>query len=148
VALWLSCSLVYPSCSFVGRSSHSLDLTHLHSDRYSLTYSRDPWLITLTVYGCFALDAFQSMIVAVRNWYLLVGGWGRPVAIIELNWTFCAISPVTGIRKYLPVCNRRYVPPLVIMVSFRPCCFMFRRRPFAVEYLKWLRIFSFGKFAL
>jgi hypothetical protein len=37
------------------------------------------------------------MIVAVRNYYLLVSGWGRPDAIVELNWTFCAISPVTGI---------------------------------------------------
>jgi hypothetical protein len=32
---------------------------------------------------------------------MLCSGWGRPLSLLKLNWTFCAIPGVTGIGKRL-----------------------------------------------
>ncbi|KAI0799564.1 hypothetical protein BC629DRAFT_182469 [Irpex lacteus] len=64
---------------------------------YSLYYTRDSLPIKITVYGVFLLDVFQSLTVAVLGYYELCSGWGRPLKLLELNWTFSAVPFVTGL---------------------------------------------------
>lgn len=81
---------------------NALLVTHLHStlaDNYSLYYTRDSLPIKITVYGVFLLDVFQSLTVAVLGYYELCSGWGRPLKLLELNWTFSAVPFVTGLGE-------------------------------------------------
>ncbi|KAI0687621.1 hypothetical protein BC835DRAFT_1522769 [Cytidiella melzeri] len=65
--------------------------------RYSMANNRDHLAIKLSVYIVFLLDVFQAIVVAAQGWYTMLSGWGRPVALIQLNWTFGAVPAVTGI---------------------------------------------------
>lgn len=69
------------------------------ADNYSLYYTRDSLPIKITVYGVFLLDVFQSLTVAVLGYYELCSGWGRPLKLLELNWTFSAVPFVTGLGE-------------------------------------------------
>jgi hypothetical protein len=78
----------------------TLQDTHAHyPDHYALSFPRDNRTIKVTVYGVFVLDTLQSITIASMCWYLLCSGWGRPAALLELNWTFCTIPAVTGVGE-------------------------------------------------
>lgn len=70
-------------------------------DKYSLSQYKDHIAIKITVYGGFLLDVLQSLIITIRNYYLFCSGWGQQSALVDVNWTYNAISPVTGIGEYL-----------------------------------------------
>lgn len=63
------------------------------------------------VYVVFALDIFQSVVIAALCWHTLVSGWGRGSALIFPGWTFIALPIVSGIGKYLqnPIIRGRYL---------------------------------------
>ncbi|KAI0683734.1 hypothetical protein BC835DRAFT_1423012 [Cytidiella melzeri] len=65
--------------------------------QYSMTSNRDHLSIRVSVYTVFLLDIFQSIVVAAQGWYALGLGWGRPLALLQLNWTFGTVPAITGI---------------------------------------------------
>ena len=84
-------------------------------DLYYITYTQDRILIKITgssryypsliytrltedihtVYGLFIVETFQTVVVVKMAWAWLVAGWGRQVALTELNWGYNFI-PITG----------------------------------------------------
>ncbi|PIL27208.1 hypothetical protein GSI_10352 [Ganoderma sinense ZZ0214-1] len=64
---------------------------------YHTSFFRDPISIRAAVYGIFALDVFQSIVVAAVGWQVLVSGWGRPINLQFPGWSFAATPFVSGI---------------------------------------------------
>ena len=51
----------------------------------------------MSVYTIFALDVFQSIVVACEAWQTLCAGWGRAVNLRFPGWTFTALPIVSSI---------------------------------------------------
>nr|VWO95456.1 Beta-glucosidase (EC [Ganoderma boninense] len=66
---------------------------------YHTSFFRDPISIRAAVYGIFALDVFQSVVVAAVGWQVLVSGWGRPINLQFPGWSFAATPFVSGITS-------------------------------------------------
>ncbi|KAI0689398.1 hypothetical protein BC835DRAFT_1407858 [Cytidiella melzeri] len=98
---------------------------------YSMNYPKDHLMIKVTVFAVFALDTFQSISVAALAYYSLCSGWGRPVALIQLNWTYPAIPGVTGIIaawvqtfyawRIYKIGQWRILPAFIIGIALMQC---------------------------
>ncbi|KAI0684700.1 hypothetical protein BC835DRAFT_1388535 [Cytidiella melzeri] len=98
---------------------------------YSLSTHRDHLAIRITVYVVFLFDIFQSVVVAAQSWYAVGSGWGRPLALLELNWTFEAIPAITGIVaacvqifyawRIYRFSQWRIIPAFIVAVALMQC---------------------------
>ncbi|KAI0085558.1 hypothetical protein BDY19DRAFT_441045 [Irpex rosettiformis] len=119
------CTLKVDSCIYRNADYSSV------ADNYSLYYTRDSWPIKITVYGVFLLDIFQSLTFAVLGYYSLVSGWGRPLALLQLNWTFSAVPLITGVVaawvqtfyawRIYKIGEWRYLPAFIIAIALMQC---------------------------
>lgn len=57
------------------------------------------------VYTIFAIDIFQSIVVAMTCWHTLCSGWGRPAALTYPGWTFNAVPFISGFGTYYKHCG-------------------------------------------
>ncbi|PIL22607.1 hypothetical protein GSI_15297 [Ganoderma sinense ZZ0214-1] len=64
---------------------------------YHVSFPRDRFAIWGSVYTIFALDIFQSIVVACEAWQTLCAGWGRSVNLQFPGWTFTALPIVSSI---------------------------------------------------
>ncbi|KAH9933136.1 uncharacterized protein BXZ73DRAFT_89798 [Epithele typhae] len=64
---------------------------------YHVSFPRDRFAIRASVYTIFALDIFQSIVVACEAWQTLCAGWGRPVNLQFPGWTFTGLPIVSSV---------------------------------------------------
>ncbi|TBU62368.1 hypothetical protein BD310DRAFT_919268 [Dichomitus squalens] len=64
---------------------------------YHVSFPCERWAIWASVYIIFALDIFQSIVVANEAWETLCSGWGRPINLQFPGWTFTALPIVSSI---------------------------------------------------
>ncbi|TFK91950.1 hypothetical protein K466DRAFT_481589 [Polyporus arcularius HHB13444] len=64
---------------------------------YHVSFPRDRKAIVWSVYTIFALDVFQSIVVASEAWQTLCAGWGRPVNLQFPGWTFTGLPIVSSV---------------------------------------------------
>ncbi|KAI0337690.1 hypothetical protein BDW22DRAFT_858715 [Trametopsis cervina] len=98
---------------------------------YSMHYPRDTLVIKVTVWSVFLLDIFQTLTMASLGWYALCSGWGRPLALLRLNWTFSAVPAVTGIVaawvqtfyawRIYKIGQWMIVPGLIVAIALMQC---------------------------
>lgn len=66
-----------------------------------MSFPRDRFAVWASVYTIFALDIFQSIVVACEAWQTLCAGWGRSVNLQFPGWTFTALPIVSSISGCL-----------------------------------------------
>ena len=91
------CSTLNPS---QGTCSTNADRVLPHLDIYHVSFPRDRFAVWASVYTIFALDIFQSIVVACEAWQTLCAGWGRSVNLQFPGWTFTALPIVSSISRY------------------------------------------------
>ena len=94
----LSCPAlcVCPPASFPLSSARSLMLV---LDIYHVSFPRERFAIVFSVYTIFALDVFQSIVVASEAWQTLCAGWGRPINLQFPGWTFTGLPIVSSVSE-------------------------------------------------
>ena len=86
------------STPFIPRERHSDHVLRCPvSDIYHVSFPRERFAIWVSVYIIFALDIFQSIVVANEAWETLCSGWGRPINLQFPGWTFTALPIVSSI---------------------------------------------------
>ena len=70
--------------------------TRAHTDIYHVSFPRERFALWASVYTIFALDVFQSIVVACEAWQTLCAGWGRPVNLQFPGWTFTGLPIVSS----------------------------------------------------
>ena len=72
------------------------------ADIYHVSFPRERFAIWASVYTIFALDIFQSIVVACEAWQTLCAGWGRPVNLQFPGWTFTGLPIVSSVSACPP----------------------------------------------
>lgn len=68
-------------------------------DIYHVSFPRERFAIVFSVYTIFALDVFQSIVVASEAWQTLCAGWGRPINLQFPGWTFTGLPIVSSVSE-------------------------------------------------
>ncbi|KAI0712238.1 hypothetical protein C8Q76DRAFT_651614 [Earliella scabrosa] len=64
---------------------------------FHVSFPKERRAILVSVYTIFALDIFQSIVVACEAWQTLCAGWGRPINLQFPGWTFTGLPIVSSI---------------------------------------------------
>ncbi|KAM5543780.1 hypothetical protein V8D89_002397 [Ganoderma adspersum] len=125
---------------------------------YHTSSFRDPISIRAAVYGIFALDVFQSIVVAAVGWQVLVSGWGRPINLQFPGWSFAATPFISGIIsasvqtfyawRIWRLGRWRVVPLAIIVFMFKKNIETFHETIMYSLCIVWLGIGAFTDFAI
>ncbi|KAI0687611.1 hypothetical protein BC835DRAFT_1419806 [Cytidiella melzeri] len=98
---------------------------------YSGTFHHDHLVIKVTVYGLFILDIFTTIVVAAQGWYAMCSGWGRPLALEQINWVFFPLPASTGVVaawvqtfyawRIYKLANWRVLPAIIVAIALMQC---------------------------
>ena len=81
-------------------ASSVLFLADTLSDIFHVSFPKERRAILVSVYTIFALDIFQSIVVACEAWQTLCAGWGRPINLQFPGWTFTGLPIVSSISEH------------------------------------------------
>ncbi len=74
-------------------------LISYHSDIYHVSFPKDRWAITATVYIVFFLDLLQTIFCGLEAWEILCAGWGRPINLQFPGNSFVILPMISSISK-------------------------------------------------